>query len=94
MFSIKEFFKNLLGVVRAIIRLFLVTITFFLSGLNNVLFSGREVCGFSFNFDILSQDVEKISYLQKLDLQLEEGMEEEDGDDFLYIDEDDEGYEE
>ena len=90
MLEIKEFLKNLLGTVKAVFRLVLVTITFFLSGLNNVLFNGREICSFNFVYDYLSQDIDKLTYIEKLNMQLEDDIEELD-DEFIII-EDDEDY--
>ena len=94
MLEVKEFLRNLFGTVKAVFRLMLVTITFFLSGLNNVIFAGREVCGFTFTYDFMSQDIDKLNYIDKLNMQLEDDTEEDLGDGYIYIegDEDEEDY--
>lgn len=95
MLEVKEFLRNLFGTTKAVFRLILVTITFFLSGLNNVVFAGREVCGFTFTYDFMSQDIDKLNYIDKLNMQLEDGEDEQMGSEFIIIegDEEDEDYE-
>lgn len=68
--DVKEFLKNILSTVKALLRLVLLTVTFFFSGLNNVLFAGREICDFDFVFDYLKQDLDKLSYIDKLNAQI------------------------
>ena len=89
MVDLRGFLKNVFGLIKAILRLILLTIDFFLCGLNNVLFAGREIADFEFVFDLLSQDIDKLNYIDKLNAQMmgsEEILEEEG----LYIDEDEE----
>jgi len=68
--DIKEFLRNLFSTIKALLRLILLTVTFFFSGLNNVLFAGREICDFDFVYDYLKQDLDKLSYIDKLNAQI------------------------
>ena len=90
---IKEFFVGLFSKIRAFLRLILVTVTFFLSGLNSILFAGREVAGFTFTFDYLQEDIDKLSYVDKLNMQLDD---EESGnfeEDLIFLEDEDEDFE-
>ena len=92
MLELKAFISNLISTIRALLRLTLLTIGFFISGLNNILFSGRQVAGYGFIFDYLSQDVDKITYIEKLNSQIEEPTEVEYAED-AYIEGDEEDFE-
>lgn len=62
----KEFFKQVFSFFRALARLVLLTIIFFIDGFHNVLFARREICDYEYIFNYLSADEDKISYIEKL----------------------------
>lgn len=90
--KLKEFFKNTLGTLKAVLRLSLLTFTFFFDGLNKVVFGGTEIAGYTFIFDFLSQDIDKLCYIDKLNSQIELNIDDPEGE--LYFIEGDEEEEE
>jgi hypothetical protein len=92
MLEFKLFLSNLLGTIKATLRLLLLTINFLLAGLNYVWFAGREIADFDFVFDYLSQDIDKLTYIDKLNSQIGD-FEDEEGIEGIYLEGEDEDYE-
>jgi hypothetical protein len=62
----KENLKPLLSTLKAIARLCLVSHLFFIDGLKQVIFERREIVDYDYIFTYLSDDEDKISYIDKL----------------------------
>lgn len=75
---------NAFNIVRALLRLCLIMVTTFLSGIDSIIFSGGEVCGCQFFIKPQISDNEKVSYITKLNNQIGciNPMELEDGEEF------------
>ncbi len=73
MVSVKSFLLSTLSVIRALLRLLLVTIIFFLEGINSVIFQKSEVSGFVLNCTYQKEDEDRIAYLEKLNNTLVNG---------------------
>ena len=88
----KEFLKSTLGIIKAVLRLTLLTFTFFLDGFNKIVFGGTEIAGYTFIFDFLSQDIDKLCLIDKLNAQIEINIEDPEGEVyFIEGDEEEEG---
>lgn len=79
--------KTVFGIIRALLRLALVTILFVLKGLNDIIFSNREIVDFEFVYDYLAHDMDKLAYVDKLNSNVDDLGEEYYGDIIIVEDE-------
>ncbi len=72
--TVLEIVKNLVSktfsIFKALLRLCLLTLTFFIECLDGIFFSSREICGYDIYFKPQNCDEEKISYISKLNNQM------------------------
>jgi len=79
----RDLLKEFFSIVRALVRLFLVTLVFIFDGINSVVFSRREICDYDYLYTYQNVDLDKISYMDRLksqvdgDAEIEEGYTEE-----------------
>ena len=68
-----EYVKDFLSVVRALFRFVFITIIFIVDGLQNIIFTRREINDFEFYYGYLKSDVDKMSYIEKLNNTVSDG---------------------
>jgi len=81
----KDFLKELFSICRALIRLILVTIIFFIDGVHCVVFARREICDYDYLYTYQNVDQDKLAYIDRLQSQVDGEVDMEEG---FIIDED------
>lgn len=68
--NLKRFFSTL----RSVIRIFVLTVLFFIDGLQKVIFDGMEIIRFEYLVKPLGVDEDKLAYIDKLNNLIEGGI--------------------
>ena len=65
----KDFIENVISYIIAILRFLFLLIIMLLNGLQQIIFNRIEICNIGFSYVPIRKDRDKISYINKLNLE-------------------------